>query len=446
MQKTRRYRMEREKINAIGLKKPNLKIDNSEVVKMTEWTNFNIRPGMMTWQGMPEDYKRAYHEQSQAIEERRFKEKKATAQDMQNRAARADKEKALNKRVKEMEKRLEAKADEYTDTKKKKKCSDVSLDNAVCNFIDKKFFEARNKLVKIEAGKNRKRILLISDVCGWAWWNKSRYIQMYLKDQFDIDVICVLGPEAQGINRGKYDLFLTYGYSYVGLLQSIDIKKRVTGITAHRPISTIKSYMTMAHNLHANSMMLYNDLKSAVKHNRVWYVPNGVDEHIFKPIKPIGQKKQLVAGHVGKKCEAKGQEQFIIPAMQAADVESVTNMNDYRNRKPFCEMHINYQQMDVFIVASVEDGTPNGALEAAACGRPIISNAIGNMPEFIENGVNGFLVGRNVEEYIEKLNYLNKNRDVLEKMGKAARKTVEKSWTWKKQSEGYRKMFLEILG
>jgi glycosyltransferase involved in cell wall biosynthesis len=446
VQKTKRYRKDRNKLNANDTRKINSKIiDGSEVVKMKEWTNFNIRPGMMTWQGMPEDYKRAYHEQQEAIEKRRFKEKRATAQDFQNRADRANREKALNKRVKEMEKRLESKADEYIDTKKKKKGSGVSLDNAVCNFIDKKFFEARAKIVKRSPTKNRKRILLISDVCGWAWWNKSRYIQMYLKDQFDIDVICVLGPEAQGINRGKYDLYLTYGYSYVGMLQQVNIKKRITGITAHRPIGTIKSFMTLAHNLHANSMMLFNELKKVANHNRVWYVPNGVDEHVFRPIKPIGQKKQLIAGHVGKKCEAKGQEQFIIPAMQAADVESVTNMNDYRNRSPYCEMYEYYQNMDVFLVASVEDGTPNGALEAAACGRPIISNPIGNMPEFIENGVNGFLVGRNVDEYIEKLNYLNKNRKVLEKMGKAARKTVEKSWTWKKQSEGYRRMFSDIL-
>ena len=443
VQKTKRYRNERNKLNANMNSKI---IDGSEVAKMKEWTNFNIRPGMMTWQGMPEDYKQAYHEQQKIVEDIRIKEKRATAQDLQNRADRAAREKALNLRVKEMEKRLESKANKYIDTKKKKKGLDVSLDNAVCNFIDKKFFEARAKMVKIAPKQKRKRILFVTDVCGWAWWNKSRYIQMYLKDQFDINIICVLGPEAQGINRGKFDLFFTYGYSYVGLLQQVPIKKRITGITAHRPMNVIKSYMTLAHNLHANSIMLYDELKSVANHNRIWYVPNGVDEHVFKPIKQIGRKNQLVAGHVGKKCAAKGQDQFIIPAMQSADVESITNMNDYRNRRPYCEMYEYYQNMDVFVVASVEDGTPNGALEAAACGRPIISNRIGNMPEFIKDGVNGFLVDRNVDDYIEKLNYLNKNRKVLEKMGKAARETVEKSWTWKKQSEGYRKMFSDILG
>jgi glycosyltransferase involved in cell wall biosynthesis len=96
-------------------------------------------------------------------------------------------------------------------------------------------------------------------------------------------------------------------------------------------------------------------------------------------------------------------------------------------------------------VSSETDGTPNGALEAAACGRPIISNKIGNMPEFIVDGYNGFLVPRNIEAYVEKLLYLKHNRTHLVEMGKNARKTIETGWTWKIQAENYRKMFRSII-
>ena len=101
--------------------------------------------------------------------------------------------------------------------------------------------------------------------------------------------------------------------------------------------------------------------------------------------------------------------------------------------------------MDVFLVASVEDGTPNPALEAAACGRPIISNHIGNMPEFIKDGYNGFLVDRKIGEYVKKINYFKNNRKELIRMGKNARKTVLENWTWKKQAENYRKMFKKVF-
>jgi glycosyltransferase involved in cell wall biosynthesis len=104
-----------------------------------------------------------------------------------------------------------------------------------------------------------------------------------------------------------------------------------------------------------------------------------------------------------------------------------------------------YQEMDVFLIASVEDGTPNPGLEAAACGRPIISNPIGNMPELIKDGVNGFLVKRQIGAYVEKIRWLQKNRDKMIKMGLKNREEIEKHWTWKIQAERYRNMFREIF-
>jgi glycosyltransferase involved in cell wall biosynthesis len=228
------------------------------------------------------------------------------------------------------------------------------------------------------------------------------------------------------------------------VIQKLD--KRVTGVTAHRPKKVLQSYMRQAWNVHANSILLLEELRAIVDHKRVYYVPNGVDEKLFRPIEPLGEGSLLVAGHVGKECPQKKQTSIIQPAINEAGVESFYNLNDYTTRVPYCEMYRQYQEMDVFIVASIEDGTPNGALEAAACGRPIISNKIGNMPEFIVDGYNGFIVDMNTQAYVEKLKYLNENRDKLREMGKNARTTVEQGWTWKIQAENYRKMFRSIIG
>ena len=407
--KSKRYRMQMNKIRAKGV---------------ANWMGFNTRPGMSTWVDMPQKYKNQYYKFAEGVEEQ---ERQAEEERIRKRMPSKE---AADKAIEDMK-------------KMKKKPMNVQVEATVANFIDNKYFEN----LHIEPKNPLAKVLLITDVCGWAWWNKSRYLQHYLADEFAIDVICLLGSERQGVNVQKYDLYLTYGYSYVGHTQRVAKEKRITGMTAHRPKNQILGSLRQSKYLHANSKMLLKELENmSLPTQTCFYVPNGVDENLFKPVDPLHTEGRLVAGHVGKECDAKGQVEYIIPAMNAAKVESTYNVKDYRNRLPYTEMWRYYQNMDVFMCASIEDGTPNGALEAAACGRPIISNRIGNMPEFIIDGYNGFLVERNLKQYIEKLEYLNKNRDHLVEMGKNARKTIEEGWTWKIQAENYRKMFKEILG
>ena len=98
------------------------------------------------------------------------------------------------------------------------------------------------------------------------------------------------------------------------------------------------------------------------------------------------------------------------------------------------------------MVASTVDGTPNPALEAASCGLPILSNRIGNMPEFIEQGVNGFLVRRHIEDYAEKLRWMKNNIPKCDKMGQRARQKIEDEWCWRETLNRYeRKALRRVL-
>jgi len=300
---------------------------------------------------------------------------------------------------------------------------------------------------------NRKpKVLLIADVKNWAWWLKGQFLQKYLSDEFDIDMIYTVGPGANNPRHGykiphqKYDLYFTFGFSYIDFLKSIPKHKKATGVTAHRHPRVIKPKMMQAGHLHANSKMLHRELKN-MGFPKVYYIPNGVDEKLFRPVKliPLNRDK-IICGHVGKECPVKGQKEIIYPAIKKAGGKKVSNVVTWQDKIPHKEMYKIYQEMDVFIVASVEDGTPNPALEAAACGRPIISNRIGNMPELIKDGVNGFIVSkRAIGDYVEKIKWLQANRDKMIKMGEEARKTIEKYWTWEIQAENYRKMFRKIF-
>ena len=139
---------------------------------------------------------------------------------------------------------------------------------------------------------------------------------------------------------------------------------------------------------------------------QTFYAPRGVDPDVFYPEKEFEEKKDFVVAYVGKPVYQKGLPDYIKPACDIAGVDLIINDRNYTNALSPNEMRKFYNQADVYIVASTIDGTPNPALEAASCGKPVISNMIGNMPEFIEDGVNGFLVDMNVNEYVNKINIL----------------------------------------
>lgn len=391
-----------------------------------KWKDFSIVPGMSTWVDMPDSYKNQYFKYQEKVKKKKESDRK---------------EKRKLKQLTESAKSGKMTPVQLQQVKNMIRDSGVSVDSHFSNMMDDKFFRELNDGIDHKDGL--KKILFICDVRGWAWWNKSHYLKHYLHNDFNIDIINVVGPGKSSVPVNGYDLWFTFGYSYIGSLKKIPKEKKVCGVTAHRRKSIIKPMMNKAANVHANSILLYDELKTM--HNSVFYVPNGVDENLFRPIKAIDPEKPLIVGHIGKKCQQKGQEGIIFPAIAKSGVTSVTNTKDYRNRMPYCQMYKTYQDIDVFIVASDEDGTPNPALEAAACGRPIISNRIGNMPEFIKDGVNGFIVGKNIDSYVEKLKWCAENKDKLIEMGRQARLTVERHWTWKIQAENYRKMLKRIL-
>lgn len=311
---------------------------------------------------------------------------------------------------------------------------------------------SKKKLSNSIRDSNKPKILFISDVKGWAWWLKSEFIKYYLSDEFDIDIISVVDDKKSKIDSSKYDLYLTFGWSYVHFLvkSGVPYHRRITGVTAHRPFNTLKKELNKTKYIHANSLMLSNEVKSI--NPNVFYVPNGVDASLFYPIQNKEEnflsRDYINIGHVGKKAKLKCQDTIIEPCVKKLSkygFKYISHYNDYRNRIPHTEMPKLYNNMDIFIVASKEDGTPNGALEAMASGIPVISNKIGNMPEIIINGYNGYLVDKlDIDSYIDLIKNLDKEHII--EMGKNARQSILNSWTWEKKSENYRNMFHKILG
>jgi glycosyltransferase involved in cell wall biosynthesis len=345
----------------------------------------------------------------------------------------------------------------------------------------------------------KKRILLISDVKGWGGWVRGEYIKKYLSDEFHIelmdqktfqkfeittnnnlfsmeDVIRFRNNVSKDKDALKFDQFKKYVNKckisrsfdlYYPLFHTMLIKKCIKRIISQnkKVVSIVTGFPTIkpcfiSHNkdshfknlskrcvaLFANNIKSLKDLnKEKPEHIPTYYCPRGVDENVFYPMDREPNKKFTVV-YVGKPVKEKGLLDYIKPACEMAGARLLINDRNYTNALGPDDMRELYNQADAYVVASIIDGTPNPALEAAACGVPIISNPIGNMPEFIKNGKNGFLIkGRDINKYVNRLRWMMDSPIKRVNMGKEARKTILESWTWEKVLENERKAFREIL-
>ncbi len=294
-----------------------------------------------------------------------------------------------------------------------------------------------------------KKILLMADCKKWAWGIKCRYIKKYLDNNpYSIDIVYLdEGDKYSDV----YDLYITFSPKLAkNISTKIDKNKIIAGVTSHLAYDSYLKNEDMNNKcvaIHANSIMLLNLAKK--NHKKVFYTPNGVDTNMFKE-KPnnlkYDGKRTLFVGYVGKEIASKGLNEFIKPAIsKVKNCVLLTNTKSWKRPISHEEMYTFYHKIDYYIIASIMDGTPNGGLEAASCGVPIISNKIGNMPEFIKNSVNGFLFNdRNIDEYSKKLIYVRDHPDIYKNMSEESRKQAIK-WDWKIQVDNYKKMFEEVL-
>lgn len=97
---------------------------------------------------------------------------------------------------------------------------------------------------------------------------------------------------------------------------------------------------------------------------------------------------------------------------------------------------------DIYMHISLGEGLPVALLEAMSMGKPIIATRVGGIPEAIEDGQSGILVGPSSVEIAEKIIYLLKNEREADMMGGNARKIAIDRFTWERSAS----KLLEIYG
>jgi len=114
---------------------------------------------------------------------------------------------------------------------------------------------------------------------------------------------------------------------------------------------------------------------------------------------------------------------------------------------------------DVFACPSVDEPLGLVALEAMACGTPVVATAVGALLEVVEDGTTGLLVPVTTDgdgtgeplqpeifakDFADRVNTLLADPDRAAAMGKAGRRRVEQEFTWASAAEHVRDVYESV--
>lgn len=293
------------------------------------------------------------------------------------------------------------------------------------------------------------RVACIVDTRGKVQHNRIKILKEILPDiSFDV-FFC---KEKFRLKPSKYDCVY---YASCGLYKNHPVSHRCLScsITSHKCLAQYKQTLKLLrrfHNVSVNNKILYDRFSKNI--DGVVYIPNGVNTELFFPKKRDEYRpEKLRVGWVGNTDrETKNFHKIIAPLkmMKGVKVLTIETKKSKRFKKSQEDMATFYNLLDFYIVCSSTEGTPNPALEAASCGVPVVSTAVGNMVDLIRDGDNGFLIKEpNIRKFKSVLNRIKERVDVskYEEMSLSIRKDIVRNWRWESRASLYKKLFTNAI-
>jgi L-malate glycosyltransferase len=102
---------------------------------------------------------------------------------------------------------------------------------------------------------------------------------------------------------------------------------------------------------------------------------------------------------------------------------------------------------DVFLLSSISEGIPLTVIEAMAARRPVVSTAVGGLPEIIEHGVSGMLApSGDASSLAASLVQLYQNADLRNQMAEVAAGRAQEKFSLQGMLNSYRDVYYDVLG
>lgn len=105
-----------------------------------------------------------------------------------------------------------------------------------------------------------------------------------------------------------------------------------------------------------------------------------------------------------------------------------------------------YSVADIFVHPAHHEGLPLVALEAMACGLPLVISKGYSASEIVSHGKNGYLASTaSRDNWVSNLEKLIKNSDLRTKFGESSIRKVKKSFTWDQASKKHYQAMEKII-
>ena len=254
-------------------------------------------------------------------------------------------------------------------------------------------------------------VRILYDVAGWAYYNNARGIQKYAPPDFRVTLGRYLDesdlPDAFGTEPADF-VILNRFPSAVNVRQALE----ACGWNSKLVIFWNNGWPTRIEYLAAvlKSADLINFVnekywRNVGKPENSICIPQAVDLEVFRNIVPFEKRPRRLLW-MGSQINSllKGFAPIAAPLRERLVRKGFEC--DFRLVDSFSENNLSQQEMvdwyntgQVLLCTSFTEGTPNVALEAAACGCMLITTPVGNMPELIRHEENGLLVEHSADAF-----------------------------------------------
>ena len=311
------------------------------------------------------------------------------------------------------------------------------------------------QLIRVSSLRKHREHSSFAEMLSYLWMALQVTLRIQKKERYDVCLIFF------GIPSGPigYILKKIYKLPYIIRFGGGDIpgaQERFSKI--YKLLGpAIKAIWRNADALVANSQGLKDRAQKFYAKKDFNIICNGVNTDIFYP----GSSKktdEFCILFVSRLIEGKGL-QFIIPKLQKiqenvdknvrliivgngpykeelekltkeCDAEKFVRFEGQRNKDELLQY---YQNADVFILPSMQEGMPNVVLEAMACGLPVVMTPCEGSKELIKD--NGYVVP--VEEFSNRLIFLANHSEVCLEMGEESKRIVDSGFVWEQKVQEY---------